>query len=144
MAEESRKIIFSMIGVNKMHNRKVILKDINLSFYYGAKIGVLGLNGSGKSSLLRVLAGIDKEFDGDLHFESGYTIGLLAQEPQLEAGFTVREIVMQGVAHWVSLNEEYENSWELLCRSRSAETGEDRGSPGMAAGRARPSQRMGC
>jgi len=112
MASEPNKIIFSMIGVHKMHNRKVILKDINLSFFYGAKIGVLGLNGAGKSSLLRVLAGIDKAFEGHIHYEPGYQIGLLEQEPQLPSGKTVQECVMEGVATLAALAEEYDNSWE--------------------------------
>ena len=73
-----------MIDVSKAHEKKVILKDINLSYFYGAKIGVLGLNGSGKSSLLRILAGIDKKFDGQVQISPGYTVGLLAQEPQLQ------------------------------------------------------------
>ncbi|HOO92061.1 MAG TPA: ATP-binding cassette domain-containing protein, partial [Opitutales bacterium] len=111
MASEPNKIIFSMIGVHKMHNRKVILKDINLSFFYGAKIGVLGLNGAGKSSLLRVLAGIDKAFEGHIHYEPGYQIGLLEQEPQLPSGKTVQECVMEGVATLAALAEEYDNSW---------------------------------
>ena len=87
------KIIFSMMRVSKKIERKEILRDISLSFYYGAKIGVLGFNGSGKSSLMRLLAGRDKEFDGTVHFEPGYTVGLLEQEPQLTAGKTVRACV---------------------------------------------------
>jgi sulfate-transporting ATPase len=78
---EAPKIIFSMLGVSKKIERKEILRDISLSFYYGAKIGVLGLNGSGKSSLMRILAGIDTEIDGRVHFEPGYTVGFLPQEP---------------------------------------------------------------
>src|SRR5690606_5568030 len=84
------KIIFSMMRVSKKIERKEILRDISLSFFYGAKIGVLGFNGSGKSSLMRILAGRDKEFDGHIHFEPGYSVGLLEQEPQLTAGKTVR------------------------------------------------------
>ena len=78
---EEPKVIFSMIGVSKKIERKEILRDISLSFFYGAKIGVLGLNGSGKSSLMRILAGRDTEIDGRVHFEPGYTVGLLEQEP---------------------------------------------------------------
>jgi sulfate-transporting ATPase len=74
---EAPKIIFSMLGVSKKIERKEILRDISLSFYYGAKIGVLGLNGSGKSSLMRILAGIDTEIDGRIHFEPGYSVGFL-------------------------------------------------------------------
>ena len=80
--EEAPKIIFSMLGVSKKIERKEILRDISLSFYYGAKIGVLGLNGSGKSSLMRILAGIDTEIDGRVHFEPGYTVGFLQPGPR--------------------------------------------------------------
>ena len=90
---EAPKIIFSMLGVSKKIERKEILRDISLSFYYGAKIGVLGLNGSGKSSLMRILAGIDTEIDGRVHFEPGYAVGLLEQEPHLTPGSTVRASV---------------------------------------------------
>ena len=86
---EEPKIIFSMLGVAKKIERKEILRDISLSFYYGAKIGVLGLNGSGKSSLLRILAGRDTDIDGRVHFEPGYSVGLLEQEPHLTPGATV-------------------------------------------------------
>ena len=75
MPPESEKIIYSMIGVSKMHEKKVILKDIYLSYFYGAKIGVLGLNGSGKISLLQILAGVDKNFDGQISKSPGYTVG---------------------------------------------------------------------
>src|SRR5580692_12524364 len=91
------KVIFSMIGVSKKIERKEILRDISLSFYYGAKIGVLGFNGSGKSSLMRILAGLDREIDGRVHFEPGYTVGLLEQEPKLDPGKTVRACVEEGV-----------------------------------------------
>src|SRR6201996_3678354 len=94
---EEPKIIFSMLGVSKKIERKEILRDISLSFYFGAKIGVLGLNGSGKSSLLRILAGKDREFDGQVHFEPGFAVGLLEQEPSLTAGATVRACVEEGV-----------------------------------------------
>src|SRR4030065_2714064 len=83
MADESQKIIYSMIGVSKYHDKKPILKDISLSYFYGAKIGVLGLNGSGKSSLLRIIAGEDKEFNGQTILTPGFTIGFLEQEPHL-------------------------------------------------------------
>ena len=81
MSSEPNKIIYSMIGVSKFYNKKPILKDINLSYFYGAKIGVLGLNGSGKSSLLRILAGVDKEFNGKTTISPGLTVGFLEQEP---------------------------------------------------------------
>ncbi len=108
------KVIFSMIGVSKRHERKEIIRDVSLSFYYGAKIGVLGLNGSGKSSLMRILAGRDKEFEGTVHFEPGYAVGLLEQEPQLSSGRTVRECVEEGVKHLADLVAAYDATWEEL------------------------------
>lgn len=108
------KVIFSMISVSKKIERKEILRDISLSFYYGAKIGVLGLNGSGKSSLMRILAGRDKEFDGHVHFEPGYAVGLLEQEPQLTAGKTVRACVEEGVQHLTDLVAAYDASWDEI------------------------------
>jgi ATP-binding cassette ChvD family protein len=108
------KIIFSMMRVSKKIERKEILRDISLSFYYGAKIGVLGFNGSGKSSLMRLLAGRDKEFDGTVHFEPGYTVGLLEQEPQLTAGKTVRECVEEGVKHLTDLTSAYDATWDEI------------------------------
>jgi energy-dependent translational throttle protein EttA len=93
MSETSEKIIYSMVRVSKHYNRKPILEDISLSYFHGAKIGVLGLNGSGKSTLLRILAGVDPDFEGETVLAPGHTVGLLEQEPQLEAGRTVREIV---------------------------------------------------
>jgi ATP-binding cassette ChvD family protein len=111
---EAPKIIFSMLGVSKKIERKEILRDISLSFFYGAKIGVLGLNGSGKSSLLRILAGRDTDIDGRLHFEPGYTIGLLEQEPHLTAGATVRACVEEGVKHLTDLTAAYDATWDEL------------------------------
>ncbi|MFN6039826.1 MAG: energy-dependent translational throttle protein EttA [Bacteroidota bacterium] len=106
---EGRQIIFSMVNVSKIHPpQKQVLKDIYLSFYYGAKIGVLGLNGSGKSSLLRIIAGIDKDFIGDVHFSPGYRVGLLEQEPKLDDSKTVIEIVREGVQPLVDILNEYE------------------------------------
>ena len=84
-----RQIIYTMSRVSKYYNQKQVLKDINLSYYYGAKIGVLGLNGSGKSSLLRILAQVDENFQGQAILSKGYTVGLLEQEPQLDADKTV-------------------------------------------------------
>ncbi len=102
-------VIFSMVGVSRIHRpKKQVLKDIHLGFYYGAKIGVLGLNGAGKSSLLRIIAGVDTEYTGEVHLSKGYTIGYLEQEPKLEAGKTVRQIVEQGVQPLVDLLKEYE------------------------------------
>ncbi len=120
---EEPKIIFSMMRVSKKIERKEILRDISLSFYYGAKIGVLGLNGSGKSSLLRILAGRDKEIDGTLHFEPGYAVGLLEQEPRLTPGATVRACVEEGVKHLTDLTAAYDASWDDLA---AAETDADR------------------
>ena len=111
---EAPKIIFSMLGVSKKIERKEILRDISLSFYYGAKIGVLGLNGSGKSSLMRILAGIDTEIDGRIHFEPGYTVGFLPQEPTLTAGATVRACVEEGVKHLTDLTAAYDASWDEI------------------------------
>lgn len=103
------KIIFSMTGVSKIYPpSKQVLKDIYLSFFYGAKIGVLGLNGSGKSSLLRIIAGIDKEFQGEVVSDLGYSVGLLEQEPQLDKTKTVKEIVEEGVQETIDLLKEFE------------------------------------
>ncbi len=112
--DEAPKIIFSMLGVSKKIERKEILRDISLSFYYGAKIGVLGLNGSGKSSLLRILAGRDTEIDGRVHFEPGYSVGLLEQEPHLTPGATVRACVEEGVKHLTDLTAAYDATWDEL------------------------------
>src|SRR3954469_24583436 len=108
MADE--KIIFSMAGVSKIYPpQKQVLKNIYLSFFYGAKIGVLGLNGSGKSSLLRVIAGEDKSFQGEVVFSPGYTVGMLEQEPKLDPEKTVREIVEEGVQEVVDLLKKFED-----------------------------------
>ncbi len=114
---EAPKIIFSMLGVSKKIERKEILRDISLSFYYGAKIGVLGLNGSGKSSLMRILAGIDTDIDGRVHFEPGYPVGFLPQEPQLTAGATVRACVEEGVKHLTALTAAYDASWDEIAEA---------------------------
>ncbi len=108
MSNEGNKVIYSMIGVSKFYNKKPVLKDIYLSYFYGAKIGVLGLNGSGKSSLLRILAGVDKEFNGKTILSEGHTVGYLEQEPQLDETLTVRQIVEQGVQETVDLLKEFE------------------------------------
>ena len=105
---EPTKIIYSMIGVGKYYDKKPVLKDIYLSYFYGAKIGVLGLNGSGKSSLLKIMAGIDKSFVGETTCSPGYTIGYLEQEPKLDETLTVREVVQQGVQELVDLLREYD------------------------------------
>jgi ATP-binding cassette ChvD family protein len=105
---EANKVIYSMVGVSKSHEKKVILKDIYLSYFYGAKIGVLGLNGSGKSSLLRILAGVDKKFEGQISVQSGYTIGFLEQEPQLDESLTAGQIVEQGLQSTIDLLAEFD------------------------------------
>src|SRR3989440_10898902 len=102
------KVIYSMVGVSKFHGKKQVLKDIYLSYFYGAKIGVIGLNGSGKSSLLRVLAGVDRDFLGETVVSPGYTIGFLEQEPQLDTTKTVREVVEQGVQPVIDLLKEFD------------------------------------
>ena len=108
MADE--KIIFSMAGVSKIYPpQKQVLKNIYLSFFYGAKIGVIGLNGSGKSSLLKIIAGLDKSFQGEVVFSPGYSVGYLAQEPELDPSKTVKEIVEEGVAETTAILKEYED-----------------------------------
>ncbi len=107
MSIEPNKVIYSMIGVSKYYDKRPILKDIYLSYFYGAKIGVLGLNGSGKSSLLRILAGVDKDFNGETVLSPGHTIGFLEQEPVLDESKTVREIVEEGVQSVVDLLNEF-------------------------------------
>ena len=107
MSDKPNKIIYSMMRVSKHYNKKTVLKDISLSYFYGAKIGVLGLNGSGKSSLLRIMAGVDHEFHGQATLSAGYTVGFLEQEPVLDDTKTVREIVEQGVQELVNLHNEY-------------------------------------
>ena len=106
---EAEKIIYSMYKVSKHYNRKAIITDISLSYFYGAKIGVLGLNGSGKSSLLRIMAGIDSEYEGTISIQPGFTVGHLEQEPELEKGKTVKDIVEEGVQETVDLLREYED-----------------------------------
>jgi ATP-binding cassette ChvD family protein len=105
---EPNKIIFSMVKVSKFYDKKPVLKDIYLSFFYGAKIGVLGLNGSGKSSLLRIIAGTDKDFNGEVVFSKGYSVGYLEQEPKLDESKTVRETVEEAVQSTVDLLKEFE------------------------------------
>jgi len=104
---EPNKVIYSMIGVSKFHDKKPVLKDIYLSYFYGAKIGVLGLNGSGKSSLLRILAGTDQEFEGKTHLSAGHTVGFLQQEPEIDDAKTVREVVAEGMQETVDLLAEF-------------------------------------
>ena len=109
MATNDKQIIFSLVGVGKVYPpKRQVLKDIYLSFYYGAKIGVLGLNGSGKSSLLKIIAGVDKDYLGEVTMSKGYTTGLLEQEPQLTKGKTVKEVVEEGKHEITTLLKEYE------------------------------------
>src|SRR5215203_401860 len=102
------KVIYSMVGVSKFYDKKPVLKDIYLSYFYGAKIGVIGLNGSGKSSLLRILAGVDKDFNGETVISSGFTVGYLEQEPLIDDARTVREVVEEAVQETVSLLKEFD------------------------------------
>jgi ATP-binding cassette ChvD family protein len=106
---DDKKIIFSMVGVSKLFPpQKQVLKNIYLSFFYGAKIGIIGLNGSGKSTLLKIIAGMEKEYLGEVVFSPGYTVGYLEQDPRLEAGKTVKEIVQEGVQETVDVLKEFE------------------------------------
>ena len=108
MSSTPDKVIYSMIRVSKYYDKKPVLKDISLSYFHGAKIGVLGLNGAGKSSLLRILAGEDKEFNGETILSKGFTVGYLEQEPLVDVDKTVREVVEEGVQETVNLLKEFE------------------------------------
>ncbi len=108
MSTEPNKVIYSMVGISKYYDKRAVLKDIYLSYFYGAKIGVIGLNGSGKSSLLRILAGVDKEFNGEAVLSPGYTVGYLEQEPLIDDSRTVREVVEEAVQETVNLLKEFE------------------------------------
>lgn len=108
MSNESNKVIYSMIRVSKYYDKKPVLKDISLSYFYGAKIGVLGLNGSGKTSLLRILAGVDQDFNGETVLSEGYTVGYLEQEPLVNVDKTVRQVVEEGVQETMDLLKEFE------------------------------------
>ncbi|MCM1094125.1 MAG: energy-dependent translational throttle protein EttA [Lachnospiraceae bacterium] len=106
---DDKKIIFSMVGVSKIYPpQKQVLKNIYLSFFYGAKIGIIGLNGSGKSSLLKIIAGIDKQYQGEVVFSPGYSVGYLEQEPQLDPDKTVIEVVREGVQPIMDLLAEFD------------------------------------
>lgn len=107
MSNEGQKIIYTMMRVSKYYDKKPVIKDISLSYFYGAKIGVLGLNGSGKSSLLRIMAGVDNEFNGQAVLSPGNTVGYLEQEPRLDESRTVRQIVEEGVQGTVDLLNEF-------------------------------------
>lgn len=105
---DDKKIIYSMYKVSRTHGTKQVIKDISLSYFYGAKIGVVGLNGSGKSSLLKIMAGIDTDYAGEITKADGYSIGYLEQEPSLQSGKTVREIVSEGVQDIMNLLAEFD------------------------------------
>ncbi|HKY08286.1 MAG TPA: energy-dependent translational throttle protein EttA [Candidatus Binatia bacterium] len=109
MATEPNKVIYSMVGVSKYYDKRPVLKDIYLSYFYGAKIGVIGLNGSGKSSLLRIMAGVDKEINGEAVLSPGYTVGYLEQEPLIDDSRTVRQVVEEAVQDTVNLLKEFED-----------------------------------
>ena len=113
---DDKKVIFSMQKLSKTYTGadKPVLKNIYLSFFYGAKIGILGLNGSGKSSLLRIIAGVDKNYQGDVVFQPGYTVGYLEQDPQLDDSKTVIEIVREGVADTMAVLKEYNDINDLF------------------------------
>jgi sulfate-transporting ATPase len=119
LTDQPNKIIYSMIGVSKYYDKRPVLQDISLSYFYGAKIGVLGLNGSGKSSLLRIMAGIDKEFVGETVISRGLTVGLLEQEPQLDDSRTVRQVVEEAVAETIQLLAEFNRINEQLAEPMS-------------------------
>ncbi|MBC2702920.1 energy-dependent translational throttle protein EttA [Desulfobacula sp.] len=119
MTRDTKKVIYSMINVSKFHGQKQVLKNISLSYFYGAKIGVLGLNGSGKSSLLKILAGLDTEFPGETILSKGLTVGLLEQEPLVDSQKTVRQIVEEGVKETVALLNEYEKISEEFANPMS-------------------------
>ena len=107
MPIDPNKIIYSMIGVSKYYDKKPVLQDIYISYFYGAKIGVIGLNGSGKTSLLRIFAGLDHDFNGETTIAPGYSVGLLEQEPHLDDSKTVRAIVEEGAQEAIGLLAEF-------------------------------------
>jgi ATP-binding cassette ChvD family protein len=119
MSQKPDKVIYTMMGVGKYYDKKPVLQDISLGYFYGAKIGVIGLNGSGKSSLLRIMAGVDKGFVGQTILSPGYSIGFLEQEPQLDESKTVREIVEEGVRETVDLLKEFESINEKFAEPMS-------------------------
>ncbi|MEA2061422.1 MAG: energy-dependent translational throttle protein EttA [Thermodesulfobacteriota bacterium] len=121
MSDDAKKVIYSMINVSKFYNKKPVLKNISLSYFYGAKIGVLGLNGSGKSSLLKILAGIDKDFNGETILSKGFNVGYLEQEPLVDETKTVKKIVEQGVQETVDLINAYESVSEKFAEPMSDE-----------------------
>ena len=121
MSNEAEKVIYSMNRVTKRHGQKEVLKDISLGYFYGAKIGVLGLNGAGKSSLLKIMAGVDHAFDGEVVVAPGYSIGYLEQEPLVDETRTVREVVEEGVRELVDLVKEYNEINEKFAEPMEAD-----------------------
>ena len=119
MSNDSEKIIYTMMRVGKFYQNKPVLKDISLSYFYGAKIGVLGLNGSGKSSLLRIMAGVDDEYNGKAALSPGYTLGFLEQEPVLDPDKTVQAVVEEGMRESVDLMREYNEISEKFAEPMS-------------------------
>ena len=119
MSNGSEKIIYSMMKVSRSYQGRPVIKDISLSYFYGAKIGVLGLNGSGKSTLLRIMAGVDQAYDGQARLNPGYTLGFLEQEPVLDNGKTVREVVEEGLQETVDLVREYNEISERFAEPMS-------------------------
>ncbi|WP_147821340.1 energy-dependent translational throttle protein EttA [Salidesulfovibrio onnuriiensis] len=121
MSNDQEKIIYSMYKVTKRHGQREVLKNISLSYFYGAKIGVLGLNGSGKSSLLKILAGVDENFEGETHVSPGFTIGYLEQEPLVDETRTVREVVEEGVGETMALIKEFNEINEKFAEPMEAD-----------------------
>ena len=119
MSNTSEKIIYSMMTVSKSYEKKTVIKDISLSYFYGAKIGVLGLNGSGKSSLLRIMAGVDKEYNGEASLSTGYTVGYLEQEPLVDSEKTVKSVVEEGLQEIVDIVKEYNEISEKFAEPMS-------------------------
>ncbi len=119
MSNEPEKIIYTMMRVSKAYQNKPVLKDISLSYFLGAKIGVLGLNAAGKSSLLRIMAGVDQEYDGKAVLSPGYTLGFLEQEPLLDSDKTVKAVVEEGLLEVVDLVEEYNKISEKFAEPMS-------------------------
>jgi len=119
MSQKPDKVIYTMMEVGRYYDKKPVLQDISLGYFYGAKIGVIGLNGSGKSSLLRIMAGVDKEFVGQTILSPGYSIGFVEQEPRLDDSKTVREIVEEGVKGTVDLLKEFEKINEKFAEPMS-------------------------
>ena len=131
---DDKKIIFSMVGVSKTFPpQKQVLKNIYLSFFYGAKIGIIGLNGSGKSTLLKIIAGLDKDYQGEVVFSPGYSVGYLEQDPHLEPGRTVKEIVQEGVRDGRPA-QGIRGSQRTLWRPRSARKPGQNGRPDEPSG----------